>query len=154
MDKRKSETNESLTVQMKKTNTAVVVVNVVLSRNFSLKNDLFFVTIQHERSMYTFAIYFSVGVFEETARLLQWLVFSVSSRRLFHILCTVQLRHKSLVLDFERIQSIYHEIQNPYSKAETSPFPLFFQYYKTYPFSALWFLFRKFNVSIGTPTIC
>ena len=46
-----------------------------------------------------------VGVFEEKARLLQWLVFFVSSTRSVQFLCIMHFYHMYLVLHFERIQS-------------------------------------------------
>ena len=72
----------------------------------------------------SFIYVFLVGVFEEKARLLPWLVFFVSSTRSVHFLCTVHLYHMYLVVNFERIQSLEHGIQN-HSKAEGSPLPNF-----------------------------
>ena len=49
---------------------------------------------------------FLVGVFEENARLLQWLDFFVSSTRSVSFLCIMHFYHEYLVLHFERIPNL------------------------------------------------
>ena len=66
---------------------------------------------------------------------------------------TVHFYPKHSILDSERIQSLYHEIQN-HSTAERSPFPIL-RHYETFPapFSALYF-FENFEMSSkGPPSI-
>ena len=52
-------------------------------------------TLGHHRTRRAFVPgLFLAGVFEENARLLQWLLFIVSSMRSVHFLCTVHFYHK------------------------------------------------------------
>ena len=91
------------------------------------------------------------GVFEEKARLLQWVVFFVSSTRSVHFcaLCTFIIRYFVLVLNASKALGMKYKT---ILKQKGTHFQLF-RLYETFPlFGFCETFFRKFlNVSKGSP---